>query len=53
MPTLFTAQNGATIKQNTPISITGCKKAVRKHKKRKTKRGKRVRSQRRKTAVRL
>lgn len=24
MPTAFTAQNGATIKQNTPISVTGC-----------------------------
>ncbi|MGH2878047.1 MAG: hypothetical protein ACRDK4_00335 [Solirubrobacteraceae bacterium] len=27
MPTLFTAQNGAVIKQNTPISVTGCAKA--------------------------
>ena len=26
MPTLFTAQNGATLKQNTPITITGCAK---------------------------
>ncbi len=26
MPTIFTAQNGATIKQNTPIAITGCAK---------------------------
>jgi len=26
MPTAFTAQNGATIKQNTPIAITGCPK---------------------------
>jgi hypothetical protein len=26
MPTAFTAQNGATIKQNTPISVTGCPK---------------------------
>jgi hypothetical protein len=24
MPTAFTAQNGATIKQSTPISVTGC-----------------------------
>ena len=33
MPTLFTAQNGATIKQDTPISVTGChSKAKRKHK---------------------
>ncbi len=30
MPTLFLAQNGAAIKQNTPIDITGCPKA--KHK---------------------
>jgi hypothetical protein len=27
MPTLFTAQNGATIKQSTPIEVTGCAKA--------------------------
>jgi hypothetical protein len=27
MPTAFTAQNGATIKQNTPITVTGCAKA--------------------------
>ena len=26
MPTAFTAQNGAVIKQNTPISVTGCPK---------------------------
>ncbi|HEY5194100.1 MAG TPA: hypothetical protein VIJ39_09565 [Solirubrobacteraceae bacterium] len=26
MPTAFTAQNGATIKQNTPIGVTGCQK---------------------------
>lgn len=26
MPTIFTAQNGATIKQNTPITVTGCGK---------------------------
>jgi hypothetical protein len=31
MPTLFTAQNGATIKQTTPINITNCPKA-KKHK---------------------
>jgi hypothetical protein len=29
MPTAFVAQNGATIHQTTPISVTGCKKAVR------------------------
>jgi hypothetical protein len=40
MPTAFTAQNGATIKQSTPITVTGCpkhkttKKAKYKHKKR-------------------
>jgi hypothetical protein len=27
MPTVFTAQNGALIKQATPIDITGCTKA--------------------------
>jgi hypothetical protein len=27
MPTEFTAQSGAVIKQSTPISVTGCKKA--------------------------
>ncbi|HTA15819.1 MAG TPA: hypothetical protein VK781_13270 [Solirubrobacteraceae bacterium] len=26
MPTVFTAQNGAVIKQNTPIAVTGCPK---------------------------
>jgi hypothetical protein len=37
MPTVFTAQNGATIKQNTPIAVTGCakkadaKKAAKRH----------------------
>ncbi|HEX4115278.1 MAG TPA: hypothetical protein VHY18_05335 [Solirubrobacteraceae bacterium] len=33
MPTAFTAQNGATIHENTPISVTGCastKKAKKK-----------------------
>jgi hypothetical protein len=41
MPTSFTAQNGAVIKQNTPIGVTGCtkhkvkKKATTKHKKKK------------------
>jgi len=40
MPTAFTAQNGAVIKQNTPITATGCakhKKTKAKHKKTKTK----------------
>jgi hypothetical protein len=35
MPTMFTAQNGATLKQNTPISVTGCprhKATTKKHK---------------------
>ena len=32
MPTAFTAQNGATIKQSTPISVTGCPPARAKHK---------------------
>src|SRR6185437_7332109 len=34
MPTAFTAQNGAVIKQSTPIGVTGCakKKAKRAHK---------------------
>jgi hypothetical protein len=27
MPTVFTAQNGAVIKQSTPITVTGCPKA--------------------------
>jgi uncharacterized repeat protein (TIGR01451 family) len=29
MPTAFTAQNGAVIKQSTPVSVTGCPKHVR------------------------
>ncbi len=36
MPTAFTAQNGATLKQSTSISVTGCpkhKKAKKKKKK--------------------
>jgi hypothetical protein len=33
MPTAFTAQNGAVIKQSTPISVTGCSKAKKKGKK--------------------
>ncbi len=27
MPTIFTAQNGTTVKQNTPVTTTGCPKA--------------------------
>ena len=37
MPTAFTAQNGAVIKQNTPVTVTGCAKPAKvkaKHKKR-------------------
>jgi hypothetical protein len=39
MPTAFTAQNGATIKQSTPISVTGCTKhrVIKKNTKRKNK----------------
>jgi hypothetical protein len=33
MPTAFRAQNGAQIKQSTPISVTGCPKAKKKKKK--------------------
>jgi hypothetical protein len=33
MPTEFTAQNGALIQQNTPISVTGCKKTLTKRQK--------------------
>ncbi len=35
MPTAFTAQNGAVLKQNTPISVTGCPKVKKKVKKKK------------------
>jgi hypothetical protein len=34
MPTLFTAQDGAQLKQNTPIQVTGCAKAKKASKKR-------------------
>jgi hypothetical protein len=33
MPTAFTAQNGTTIKQSTPIGVTGCPKHARKARK--------------------
>jgi hypothetical protein len=36
MPTAFTAQNGATIKQSTPITVTGCPKKAHKASKHKT-----------------
>jgi len=40
MPTLFVAQNGAVIKQSTPIGVTGCPKKVVKHRRaKKAKRG--------------
>jgi hypothetical protein len=29
MPTTFTAQNGAIVKQRTPISVQGCRPAIR------------------------
>ncbi len=37
MPTAFTGQNNAIIHQTTPIAVTGCAKAVKKHKKAKKK----------------
>ncbi|HEY1689918.1 MAG TPA: hypothetical protein VGF95_13780 [Solirubrobacteraceae bacterium] len=43
MPTSFTAQNGASVKQNTAITVTGCKatsKKKAKHRKEKRKAGK-------------
>jgi hypothetical protein len=42
MPTLFTAQNGAVIKQSTPIAVTGCAKAKPKKKAVKKKHGKKT-----------
>jgi hypothetical protein len=41
MPTTITGQNGAQIKQNTKIKVTGCAKAKKKAKHRKTRGGKR------------
>jgi hypothetical protein len=38
MPTAFTAQNGMTIKQSTPISVTGCPKKAKKASKHRKKR---------------
>ena len=40
MPTAFTGQNGATIKQSTPISVTGCTKHKATKTKKKSKSGK-------------
>ncbi len=40
MPTAFTGQNGATLKQSTPISVTGCGKAKPKKAKKGKKGGK-------------
>ncbi len=44
MPTAFTGQNGAVLKQNTPITVTGCAK----HKATKTKKTKKSKSKPRK-----
>ena len=36
MPTAFTGQNGATLKQTTPVNVTGCtKNKTKKHTKHK------------------
>ena len=43
MPTAFTAQDGAQLKQNTKLAVTGCpkaKKATKKKKKKAKKAGK-------------
>jgi hypothetical protein len=40
MPTTLTGQNGAQIKQNTKIAVTGCPKAKKKPKAKKHKKGK-------------
>ena len=42
MPTLFTAQDGAQLKQNTPITVTGCPKTKIKKKAKKASRVKRA-----------
>ena len=42
MPTTFTAQNGAVIKQNTKVAVTGCAKAKRAHKARKARKAHRA-----------
>jgi len=39
MPTLFKAQNGMEIHQNTPITVTGCPKAKKVKKRHKAKKG--------------
>jgi hypothetical protein len=43
MPTFFVAQNGAELKQSTPITVSGCAKAKKAKHKRKTRRAKVVR----------
>jgi hypothetical protein len=43
MPTVFTAQDGAQLKQNTKITVTGCNKARKTNKARKVKNAKRAR----------
>ena len=40
MPTAFVGQNGAEIHQSTPVSVTGCAKAVHPKTKHKAKRAK-------------
>jgi hypothetical protein len=43
MPTVFTAQNGLTMRQSTPIAVTGCAKATKASKARKARRARRAR----------
>jgi hypothetical protein len=50
MPTLFTAQDGAQLKQDTPITITGCPKAKTKNAKKASKAKKARRAKRASTA---
>jgi hypothetical protein len=44
MPSLFTAQDGAQLKQNTPIKVTGCAKARKAKRARKARRASRQRA---------
>ena len=46
MPTAFVAQNGAEIHESTPVSVTGCAKAVHKAKTKKVKKAKKKRKKR-------
>jgi hypothetical protein len=43
MPTVFTAQNGLTMRQSTPIAVTGCPKATKAQKARRAQRARRAR----------